>query len=226
MTLSPSEYKTIGDEVAPAPGAPIAVVGAGTGLGETYLTSVDDVWEAWPSEGGHVAFSPRNEKECRLLMFLQDKLQGRVSTERIVSGPGIVNVYEFLASENPSKVNPELDKKIREDEEGARYVSEHVHDDELCKETIQIVMSAYGCEVSNCLVKFLPFGGLYIAGGVARKNMDFFDKKDSPFMQAYGDCGRMSHLVKKVPLRLVNDDDLGLRGAQYVAIRTAIRPSR
>jgi glucokinase len=219
LTLEPHEYEQLGPQCEPVPGAPIAVVGAGTGLGETYVTHSGGMWEAWPTEGGHANFSPRNQKELLLLQFLLDKFKGRVSTERVVSGKGIVNVFEFLAHENPRGVNTALAEKIKIDEEGAGLISQACHDEPMCKEAIETVMALYGCEVGNTVVKWLPFGGLYIAGGIAMKNMDFIRGEDSPFMAAYKDRGRMSHLLNKVPLRFVNIDDLGLRGAHYVAFR-------
>ena len=201
-------------------GAPVVCVGAGTGLGETFATSrnFNNTYDAWPSEGGHVAFAPRDELQRELLTHLSNKFQGRVSTERVVSGKGIVNVYEFLAEKYPELIDPKLDFRIRTETEGAALVSTSAYDNSLCNQTMDLVLDAYGAELGNAAVKWIPRGGLYIAGGIAVKNVERLRDIDSPFMKAYLDRGRLKSLLPKIPLRLVTIDDLGLRGAHYVAI--------
>ena len=81
------------------------------------------LYEAWPSEGGHVEFAPRSRQQCEMTMYMRDKFGGRVSTERIVSGKGIVNVYDYLAHARPDEVEPTLDHKIRAEDEGALHVA-------------------------------------------------------------------------------------------------------
>ena len=222
VTLREGEYEDLGaDHAAPVPGAPIACVGAGTGLGETFATASRAnaaLYEAWPSEGGHVEFAPRSQLQCELLMALREKFGGRVSTERIVSGKGIVNVYEYLASVRPDEVDAALDQRIRADDEGAAHVGAAAFDNKLCHDAMAIMMETYGAECGNAAIKFMPFGGLYIAGGIAMKNRAFLNEPDSPFQRAYRDRGRVSPLLRKVPLRLVTVEDLGLRGAHYVAL--------
>uniref|UniRef100_A0A7S3NMV2 Glucokinase n=1 Tax=Aureoumbra lagunensis TaxID=44058 RepID=A0A7S3NMV2_9STRA len=242
VTLGPGDYEDISPfgHINPTKGAPVVCVGAGTGLGETYATSApgckpcDDKdkidkdtdkpvrYEAWPSEGGHVAFAPRDEIQREMLAFLSDKFQGRVSTERVVSGKGIVNIYEFLASKFPEKVNPRYDNDIRSASEGAAIVAQASYDDELCAKVMDIFMNAYGSEVGNAAVKWIPKGGLYITGGIAGHNSDKIRPPESPFMTAYKDRGRLQPLLNDIPLRLVKIDDLGLRGAHYVALTILI----
>lgn len=206
-------------------GAVVACVGAGTGLGETFATkaSCDEAgftrYDAWPSEGGHVAFAPRDALQRDLLSHLAEKFHGRVSTERVVSGKGIVNVYEFLADKKmTADIDPKIDQRIRTENEGAALVSRSAYDNPICAKTMDIVLDAYGAEVGNAAVKWIPRGGLYIAGGIAGKNIERIRPSDSPFMEAFLDRGRLRSLIPKIPLRLVTVDDLGLRGAHYVAI--------
>ena len=207
VTLEASDYDEISPHgpIVPTVGAPVACVGAGTGLGETFATSSETsgglIYDAWPSEGGHVAFAPRDDLQCELLLHLMGKFHGRVSTERVVSGKGIVNVYEFLATKFPDEVDTTIDAKIRFETEGAMYVSRSSYDNALCERVITLVLDAYGAELGNAAVKWLPFGGLYIAGGIAIKNLDRIRDPDSPFMRAYLDRGRLKTVLDKIPLR-------------------------
>mmetsp|Transcript_14604 Transcript_14604/g.43620 ORF Transcript_14604/g.43620 Transcript_14604/m.43620 type:complete len:298 (-) Transcript_14604:35-928(-) len=228
VTLEPGDYEDISPHgpIAPTEGAPVACVGAGTGLGETFATASGGLYAAWPSEGGHVAFAPRGPLQERLLTHLRHKFKGRVSAERVISGKGIVNVYEFLADgEMKDKVSAPLDRKIRSAAEGAAVVSAGSYDNAVCEQALEVVLDAYGAELGNAAVKWLPFGGLYIAGGIAIKNHERIvaaDPSDSAFMQAYLDRGRLAPVLEKIPLRLVTVDDLGLRGAHYVALTVLI----
>lgn len=228
VTLDETQYDDISPRgpISATLGAPVACVGAGTGLGETFATCapcvapVDGIlrYDAWPSEGGHIDFAPRDAIQRELLAHLSDKFGGRVSTERVVSGKGIVNVYEFLAQKFPEKIDPQIDKCIRTESEGAAIVSRSAYDNKLCEQAMDIVLDAYGAELGNAAIKWLPFGGLYVAGGIAIKNIDRIRAEDSGFYSAYVDRGRVKAVLDKIPLRLVTVDDLGLRGAHYVAI--------
>lgn len=225
LTLNPEETYTIQDAPVRV-GAPIACIGAGTGLGETFLTCKDGQYDAWPSEGGHAEFAPRDELQIRLLHFLMHKFKERhrVSVERIVSGIGLVNVYEFLRQEFPDKASAAVDKELAEaGDMGGRVVAVHASTDELCKQAMNIMVDVYGAETGVCALKFLPFGGLYIAGGLAPKNMSFF--KTPTFMQAYADKGRVSPALKQVPIKIVLAENIGQRGALLVAFR-ALEKSR
>ncbi|KAJ8598445.1 hypothetical protein CTAYLR_006873 [Chrysophaeum taylorii] len=232
VTLADHEYDDISPrgKVDATRGAPVACVGAGTGLGETFATCVPGTepvsgvlrYDAWPSEGGHVGFAPRDPIQRELLEHLHDKFGGRVSTERVVSGKGIVNVYEFLASKFPEDVDPIIDKRIRTETEGAAIVSRSAYDNKLCERAMEIVLDAYGAELGNAAIKWLPFGGLYVAGGIAGKNLERIRAEGSAFYKAYLDRGRVKTVLDRIPLRLVTVDDLGLRGAHYVAITILI----
>lgn len=233
VTLDDDEYEDISPRgnVTATLGAPVACVGAGTGLGETYATCAPASretsgvlrYDAWASEGGHVGFAPRDAIQRELLAYLSEKFSNeRVSTERVVSGKGIVNVYDFLAQKFPDDVDQLLDSRIRSETEGAGIVASSVYDNKVCEQTMEIVLDAYGAELGNAAIKWLPFGGLYVAGGIAIKNLALIRHEGSAFYKAYMDRGRMSHVLDKIPLRLVTVDNLGLRGAHYVAITILI----
>lgn len=214
------------------PLGPKVCVGAGTGLGECYLT-VSSLrkelgHECYPSEGGHVNFSPRDDVQIELFKFLRQRFEEehRVSVERVVSGKGLVNVYEFLAERYPDRIDAETQAKIAavEDEKGI-VISETSMNDKndgtisLTRETMNIFASAYGTFVGGSAIKFIPTGGLYVVGGLTANNLHYIEGKDSNFMKAYRDNGRVSVVLDDIPLFAVLNEDLGLRGARVCAQR-------
>ena len=198
-----------------------ALISAGTGLGEGYL-----VWNGHhhipnPSEGGHADYAPRNEDEIDLLRYLKQKYNGRISFERVVSGPGMINVYEFLrevrgmdepawlrerlAAEDPNAVITELALAARS---------------EICEKTMDIFVSAYGAEAGNLALKILPVGGLYVGGGIAPRILEKL--KDGAFMKAFTDKGRLSQLLVNMPVRVILENRTALMGAAaYAEARAA-----
>jgi len=220
LTLSEDEkIKIHENQCQPEEGAPKFCIGAGTGLGECYLTPLPNgSYEAWASEGGHVEYAPRTPLQTELLAWLQKKFNGRISMERVVSGKGLVNVYEFLADRHPEKVDEAKHKQIMSETEGAKFISEYSYDYQLCKEAIDIMLDAYGSEVGNGGLKFLPYGGIYIAGGIAPIHREKIkDRNKSSFLEAMNDKGRLSSVLDRIPVWIVESSDLGLRGAHYVA---------
>ncbi|KNC53255.1 glucokinase [Thecamonas trahens ATCC 50062] len=177
LTLGDSDLLTLQD-VAPRPGAPIACVGAGTGLGECFLAAAgpDADYVAFPSEGGHAEFAPRNELELEMLAFLKDRFseKNRISVERVVSGPGLANIYDFLRAKFPHAVCDAADARIlaADAQRGALIAEAAAEGDELCSRALDILFSAYGSEVGVAALKWLPYGGLYVAGGLAPKNIN------------------------------------------------------
>ena len=217
---------------------PIALVGAGTGLGECFLAPGENgVYTAYPSEGGHVEFAPKSELEEELLHYLQDKTdtpnstdnldsdprkeKPRISVERVVSGGGLENIYDFMTKKYPDEVNSGYDKRIRASPEKGRIISALKYDYVLCKLTLEMMFKAYGSEVGNVALKFMPYGGLYIAGGIAPKNLEYINSPSSQFMKAFWDKGRMRTIMSQFPVYVVKKEDIGLRGAHVVAARAA-----
>ena len=226
LTLCPDDLVTLQDVEARV-GAPIACIGAGTGLGECFLTADPRTtsnghphYTAFPSEGGHAEWAPRTELEVELLAFLKTKFaeKNRVSVERVVSGKGLFNIYEFLRGKFPNAVDDALDAKVfaSDDQRGAVIAQGADQGDELCTKAIDIMLSAYGSEAGVAALKWLPYGGLYIAGGLAPKNIHRITP-DSGFMAAFFDKGRLSPQLKKVPLHVVINEDIGQRGAHRLA---------
>jgi len=206
---------------------PKVCVGAGTGLGECYLTrsslAPDLGYECYPSEGGHVDFVPRDDLGVELWKHLREKFDGanRVSVERVVSGRGLANVYEFLAGRFPERVDKEIhDEFLGAGDQQGRVVGVNASKGgSLTELAARIMISSYGSEVGNAALKWIPTGGLYVTGGLTPKNIEMIKGPDSPFMKAYLDKGRLRPLLDTVPLFAVMTEDIGLRGARVCAER-------
>lgn len=204
------------------PAAPIACIGAGTGLGECFLTpDANGKYSCYPSEGGHAEFAPRNELESGLLNFLKHKFEQkhRVSVERVISGRGLMNVYEYLSLTFPERIDSDVHQKILAagDQQGAVIATNQQC--LLCKQTMDIFITAYGAEAGVAALKWMPFGGLYLTGGLTPKNIDLIRAPNGPFIQAMLDKGRVSGMLSAVPVFAVLVEDVGERGAHLVAFQ-------
>ncbi|TDH71724.1 hypothetical protein CCR75_007234 [Bremia lactucae] len=219
LTLMPQEYITLNDAKREE-GMPIATIGAGTGLGECYLTAGNDGHcSCYASEGGHVDFSPADALEIELYNSLKNELgcDRRFSVERIVSGPGLANIYRFLAKKYPEKVEKTVHQAFLSAKSlQGKIVGTNAKTNELCNQAMEILVDAYGREAGSAMLKYLPRGGFYITGGLAPKNLDYFTKTDN-FLKACFDKGRMGPVLKAIPIYLVLTEDLGERGAHYYA---------
>jgi len=203
--------------------APIAMIGAGTGLGQVYLTMGEDgVYTAFPSEGGHSEFAPKTALAWECREFIAKKFDSRVSVERVVSGKGLVNVYDFLRAKFPEKVDKARDEEIMSSPDaGGMYISKGEKEYELAAMAVNLMIDTYGAETGNVALKFLPKGGLFISGGIAGKMIHHLKGADSVFMKAYSDKGRLEPAVAACPVTVVMAEDIGLRGAHVVANRDA-----
>jgi glucokinase len=212
--LKPKDLATL-QEGSPKSGAPIALLGAGTGLGEAFLIWQDKRYHVHSSEGGHVDFAPRNDLEIDLLKFMQAREQ-HVSYERLVSGPGLITIYRFLIE---SQAMPENAKVRAEMETGdkAAVVSEHGLDgsDATCGRAVDIFVSIYGAEAGNLALKVLAAAGVYVAGGIAPHIIDKL--RDGAFMRSFREKGRLSSFVESVPVHVILNPKVGLLGAALVA---------
>ena len=182
---------------------PIAILGAGTGLGQATLIRQDDRWNVVPSEGGHADFAPQDELQTRLFLYLHQKL-GHVSWERVISGMGLVNIFNFLGGSTTSAA-----------EVGALADA----NDPRALQTFQIFVDIYGAEAGNMALRVLARGGVFLAGGIAAKNIRFFT--DGRFLEAFLRKGRFRDLMTAIPVDLISDEKVGLRGAAEMARRLA-----
>lgn len=227
--LAPEDIHTL-QTGEPQANAPIAIIGAGTGLGQGFLIHQGGRYRVYPTEGGHTDFAPRNELEFQLLKYLRDKLNiNRISVERVVSGLGIVAIYQFLRDRQVTSESPDIAEVVRTWEREAGKPEKTVDPgavigmaaaegrDRLSKETMELFADLYGAEAGNLALKLLPFGGLYIAGGIAAKNLPLL--KSSCFLRAMSDKGRMRPLMERIPVHVILNQKVGLLGAALSAAR-------
>lgn len=210
--------------------APIAVIGAGTGLGQGYLIHTGKEYQIFSSEGGHTEFAARTELEFQLARYLLEKLDiERVSAERVVSGQGIVSIYQFLRDRSFAPESAEIAQlmhaweseigKSEKTADPAAAISQAALEkrDRLSEKTMQIFIEAYGAEAGNLSLKLLSYGGLYIAGGIAAKILPLME--EGSFMRSFALKGRMRSLMERIPVQVVLNPQVGLIGAALCASR-------
>ncbi len=208
-TLKPEEILIL-QEGRPNSSGLRAYIGAGTGLGVGFVTHTGKHWQVHPTEGGHIDFAPTDDIQIELLKFLlKTKKYSRVSYERVLSGPGLVHIYIFVCAQ--AGKNIDLD-----DSQAATITRLALEEQDLfAKEAVDIFIRIYGAAVGNLALTTLPFGGLYIVGGIAPKLLNLMKGED--FIKNFGAKGRSSELLKGIPLGVVLATDLGLRGAAICA---------
>jgi glucokinase len=210
--LGPEQLHTLNDGEGGRPGHR-GLIAAGTGLGMSALYWDGRRHHPMPSEGGHIDFAPRNEVEFALLTHLQHKIGGRVSYERILSGPGLENVYDFLRGEGRASETPRLSGEIDHAPDRAARISAAAlsGESELAAKALDLFVEIYGAMAGNLALLLKAVGGIYVGGGIAPKNLAKL--KDGTFMRAYLDKGRMSRLVASFPVHVILDDKTPLYGA-------------
>lgn len=200
--------------------APIALIGAGTGLGQGYLTWDEGLerYRVHSSEGGHVDFAPRDELQAALWAFLKER-HGHVSYERVLSGPGIVNVYEFLVSSGRGEDDPEVRRVLdgAEPDEAAEAISRRAGEGghTTSRRALGVFVSVFGAQAGNLALTVQPGGGLYLGGGIAPDVLDAL--RERGFLDAFRAKGRMRDLMPTFPVRVILNEDVGLLGAAVAA---------
>jgi glucokinase len=194
-----------------------ALVAAGTGLGEAMLIWNGRTHVPYPSEGGHSDFAPRNEDEIDLLRFLRQKYNGRISTERVVSGMGLSGIYEFLREVRGMEEPAWLAERIAAVDDPNSVITEMAlaAKSEICVKALDMFVSAYGAEAGNLALKLLSVGGVYVGGGIAPRILEKL--KDGTFMKAFTDKGRLSQLLINMPVRIILESRAALMGAAACA---------
>ena len=196
-----------------------AIVAAGTGLGEVLLFWGGDRYRPSASEGGHCDFAPRNPLQAQLLEFLW-KRYPHVSVERVLSGPGLMNLYQFLKETGRGVESPWLAEELKTAEDPAAVVSETAlaGKSDLCVSALDLFVSIYGAEAGNVALKSLATGGVYLAGGIAPKNLEKL--RDGTFMTAFLDKGRFAPFMDRIPVRVILNEKTALLGAARYACRS------
>lgn len=191
-------------------GAPRVALGAGTGLGVVQCVAVDGVYKPLPSEGGHIAFAPTDERQDRLLLHLRQRF-GRVSVERILSGPGLVDLYGFcwrdtsLSGSPPDLTPAQVSSAALEDKDG------------VARDALRLFCRILGQVAGDLALLAQARGGIYLAGGIAPKILPLLQGED--FLGGFTDKGRYSEWMGKVPVSVVLDQEVGLKGAALAAAR-------
>jgi len=223
--LESSDFITLSEGSEDAEGNR-AVISAQTGLGVAGLYWDGFRHHPFASEGGHTDFAPRTQLQTELLTYLQKK-HGRISYERVVSGMGIRNIYEFLRDEGKEEEPAWLRDQMNAAPDVPALISQLAGQGKaaICDQTFSIFVSVFGAETGNCALKYMTTGGIFIGGSIAAKNVARM--KDPAFMQAFLDKGRMESLLKDMPVKIVLNDDCGLIGAaRYTLVQKAFRTSR
>lgn len=185
------------------PAAPMAILGAGTGLGEAVLIPCGESFHVLPTEGGHADFAPQDEEQARLFNHLHARF-GHVSWERVLSGAGLVNIFTFLGGE---EIEP------------ARIAELASEGDPRARHTVELFVDIYGSEAGNMALRLLARNGVYLAGGIAAKNSHWF--LDGSFVRAFLRKGRFRPVVDTIPVHLVMNEETALIGALAEARRIA-----
>ncbi|MFH1680068.1 MAG: glucokinase [Candidatus Eisenbacteria bacterium] len=215
--LGPEDLFTL-QEGAPVPGGPVALVGAGTGLGEAFVLRIGGAVRVFPTEGGHADFAPRNETEFGILRFLERRIGGRVSVERVLSGSGLAAIYEHVAESGLATADPAV-RAEAEGEDPAAVVSRAALEGRCraCVAALDLFASLYGAEAGNQALRILARGGVYIGGGMAPRILEKL--KDGVFIRSFLDKGRFSGLLREFPVRVILSERTPLLGAASFAAR-------
>jgi glucokinase len=198
-----------------------AVISARTGLGVAGLYWDGFRHHPFACEGGHVDFAPRNQLQIELLAYLQGKY-GRTSCERILSGPGIKNIYDFLRDEHKVEEPEWLREQMSAAPDPPALISQLAAEGKakICDQTMLLFVSVFGAETGNCALHYMSTGGIFIGGSIAAKNVAWM--KDAGFMQSFLDKGRMETLLRDMPVKIILSDDCGLIGAaRYTLVQKA-----
>lgn len=210
-TLAPQDYTALNPVVGiPASPAVRVITGAGTGLGLAWMQADHSGrYRLFATEGGHTDFAPASAQQERLLVFMRQRFS-HVSWERLLSGPGVNYVYQFCLQDLSGEIPPELAQR-----NGAEVNRAAQAGDPIAVTAMTLFAALYGNWVGNVALMYQPRGGLYLAGGISARIQPWL--QSPAFLQACFDKGRMSGLVRQMPIYLITNTRLGLQGALAMA---------
>ncbi len=215
-TLNASDLLTL-NQGTPATQGTIGVISPGTGMGEAIAFWNGTCHQPLPSEAGHADFAPRNELEAELLLSLRSE-HGRVSYERVISGPGLQAIYRFLRDKKPIPEHPEVLAAVDSGNQPATIAKMALSRDcPLCVQALDIFVSCFGAEAGNLALRSLTSGGIYLGGGIAPKIIDKL--KDPTFLLAFLNKGRLRPLLESIPVHIILNDRTALQGAARKAFQ-------
>lgn len=192
-----------------------ALISAGTGLGEAGLFFDGEKFQPFACEGGHCTFAPESDLEFRLWKYLQ-KQYDHVSFERVLSGPGLHNIYQFLIDEEIEREEVAV-RAAMEKEDPAKVITEMgmKNQSEACARALDLFVSIYGSEAANLALKMLAVGGVYIGGGIAPKMLS--ELSEGAFMKRFIQKGRFTSLLIGIPVKVILNPNTALLGAAHYA---------
>jgi glucokinase len=215
VNLKPSEFVVLHPAENPPAHGNIAVIAAGTGLGESSLVWEGDKYYAVASEGGHADFAPHNAEQIELLRSLAAEF-GHVSYERVLSGPGLWNVYQFLRRESHVEEPAWLSAQIAAGDASAAVSEAAIAGrDPVCVQALTMFCDIYGSEAANLALKVLALGGVYLGGGIAPKILPMLT--NGTFVRGFLAKGRLNEILKRIEVRVSLNPAAGLLGAAHVA---------
>ena len=218
--LNPEDVAII-QEGPPAMGGNRCVVSPGTGLGEggLFWDGVKKKYRVWACEGGHADFAPRNDIEIALLKYLM-KQYGHVSYERVVSGMGLENIYKFLRDTGRGQELPQVADEMKTNKPGwsSRNTRIPANARCVCRRPRSLCLH-FGAEAGNMALKTMATGGVYLGGGIPAKMLNA--ARIEAFIEAFNDKGRLSNLMKTMPVKIVLNDQAALFGAARYAVDRA-----
>lgn len=218
LQLEPKEFCVLNEGVQPERQGNIAVLAAGTGLGEAMLFWDGEQHHPIASEGGHSDFAPRSALEIELLRFLQGKYGSHISYDRVLSGPGLFDIYSFLRQSSDEGEPAWLtDKFHRGDPSAAVTEIALARQDPVCVQAVDVFASIYGAEAGNLALKCLAVGGVLIGGGIAPKMLPAL--RHGRFMNGFKDKGRYVDLMQRMPVKIALNPRAPLIGAMQYALR-------
>jgi len=201
--LRPADLLTL-NEGQPLPRGAIAVIAPGTGLGESFLTWDGSGYVPHSSEGGHSDFAPTDGRQVRLLEYLQRRFD-HVGVERVCSGIGVPNIYEYLRDEEQIPESPAVAQRIASAHDRTKAIAEAANDrhspSERCRATFDILSSILASEAGNLVLKVFATGGIYVAGGVALHMTDRL--KEARFLQTFTRKGRFKDMMERIPIHVI-----------------------
>jgi glucokinase len=192
-----------------------AILAAGTGLGEAFVIRSGGDYHVGASEGGHRDFAPRNAGEMELLRYLMERY-GHVSVERVLSGHGLVNVYEFIGAMGWKGEAPGVNRRLLKEDKAA-VISTAALDgtSPRAAEALRQFAAIYGAEAGNLALTYFATGGVYIGGGIAPKILPALH--DGRFLEAFLDKGRFRDFLRAIPVKVILDERASMLGAAHIA---------
>lgn len=212
--LAPNDFLVLhsGDSEI-ARGKPQALVALGTGLGHATIFPSESGTSILASEGGHISFPPRNAEEVTLLQFLWNKWE-RVSVERILSGPGLYEIFQFYTQQT---LLPEWLKDSLKKEDPSAIIAQLALEkkSKFCEKSLQLLVSLYGAHCGDFALSVLARGGIYLAGGIPPKILPALQTKI--FLKAFQEKGRMTSLMQQIPISVILNPKTPFFGATAIA---------